>query len=942
MKLKFYAFLFIIFFTINLNAESKLDNIQQAISKKNATWQAAENSISRLSKDEFRKLLGSPIDYIPLNAEEKYIEIPKAESLPASFDWRNNNGNWLTSVKSQGGCGSCWDFSAVSQIEAWWKIHNDMPDSNINLSEQFILSCGSEAGSCEGGWSDQALEFVKNNGIPQESFMPYQANDGVSCSSVSTGWEATSVTIPGWGYITLEEIQVINIKNALMHHPVSANYIVYEDFAYYNGGVYEHTFGEYDGGHAILIVGWENECWICKNSWGSNWGENGYFRIKWKDSNMGTFIPFIYDEMVDDVQLSFSEESIFKELPAGNSSTETISITNNSSSTIDLYTSDSQDPILFHRSTFNAFSGKSWWCGTKEFSGYSNHWLQYLETPLIDLSSASNPELDFMAKWSIELPGGTDAPYDGWDGWNVWISTDDGENYSIINPVSPSYTNNALWAFGHPEQGWNMGTSVKGWSGYSAHWIPVKFDLSSYSGQQVKFRFAFASDMGYSSEDDKTLEGLFLDDIVVTDNESVIFSDNAENDSQMEPSGFGDLPNDWLDIYYNNNRLAAGESMDVQLNFIAPSIAGKYSGEIKFMSNNNNKDLPSIPVELAVGQPNSDLAIGGFNIPSNNINLNFNRPIEIYISNNGKSSQSDLIIKLTDSRGLLDESQTIEVIDPGQTKTLFFEASLLEGQYDATLIASTTIDDDNLSNNIDSIDVTISNLIDTFERFNSFWNFEGYINYSIFNPNNGLYNIYLYEASENSLFFQLPITIENKDYHFEFFAKISDHSTQLVIEFSYDNANWIESDTINISGYDFTKYQIKKNFNQSHNKVWFRLKGKTNDANFIYLDDFSLLTTDATSIDNLDKKLTDFRLNQNYPNPFNPTTVIEYQIPKKSDVSLNIFDITGKLVETLVNENQQTGIYKVNWDASNQPTGIYFYKLMMEDQSKTQKMILMK
>lgn len=86
-----------------------------------------------------------------------------------------------------------------------------------------------------------------------------------------------------------------------------------------------------------------------------------------------------------------------------------------------------------------------------------------------------------------------------------------------------------------------------------------------------------------------------------------------------------------------------------------------------------------------------------------------------------------------------------------------------------------------------------------------------------------------------------------------------------------------------------------------------------------------------------------FSLSQNYPNPFNPTTTIRYQIAKKNaDVKLVVYNILGKEVVTLVNEKESPGYYEVNFDASNLPTGIYFYKLMTDSYSETKKMVLIK
>lgn len=86
----------------------------------------------------------------------------------------------------------------------------------------------------------------------------------------------------------------------------------------------------------------------------------------------------------------------------------------------------------------------------------------------------------------------------------------------------------------------------------------------------------------------------------------------------------------------------------------------------------------------------------------------------------------------------------------------------------------------------------------------------------------------------------------------------------------------------------------------------------------------------------------DFALYQNYPNPFNPATNIQFDIPKESFVSLKVFDIRGKEVKTLVNENRQAGTYYITFDASSLASGVYFYKLSAHDYTKTMKMVLVK
>lgn len=102
-------------------------------------------------------------------------------------------------------------------------------------------------------------------------------------------------------------------------------------------------------------------------------------------------------------------------------------------------------------------------------------------------------------------------------------------------------------------------------------------------------------------------------------------------------------------------------------------------------------------------------------------------------------------------------------------------------------------------------------------------------------------------------------------------------------------------------------------------------------------------TTVITSVKSNPESLTKFVLHANYPNPFNPSTVISYSIPNSGDVSLNVYDILGREIQTLVSEFQNAGTYFVNFDASKLSSGIYFYNLQVgNDFVETKKMLLMR
>ena len=107
-----------------------------------------------------------------------------------------------------------------------------------------------------------------------------------------------------------------------------------------------------------------------------------------------------------------------------------------------------------------------------------------------------------------------------------------------------------------------------------------------------------------------------------------------------------------------------------------------------------------------------------------------------------------------------------------------------------------------------------------------------------------------------------------------------------------------------------------------------------------------ITSIEKSEIDN--ENPSEFLLNQNYPNPFNPSTTIHYKIPLLGEdergglVTLKIYDILGREIETLVNEQEEPGTYEVTWYASDQPSGVYFYRLTAGNYSETKKMILLR
>jgi len=247
---------------------------------------------------------------------------PSIQQTPSSFTWTDNNGDWTTPAKNQGECGSCWSFAALSILESKINIKENNPKLDPDLSEQYVLSCLPSAGSCRGGNTFTALELIKKttssgngcNGVILESCFPYQADDDISCGEKCVMWEEYLVPLTDYGRFdsdgSTEDIQ--RIKTHIINHgPIVASIYASDEFKQW--GMMHHNPTDYYPfsnpvywrNHVVSIVGWHDDAqignggyWICKNSWGSFWGYNGFFNIEYGTQaiDYGSIIWVDYDE----------------------------------------------------------------------------------------------------------------------------------------------------------------------------------------------------------------------------------------------------------------------------------------------------------------------------------------------------------------------------------------------------------------------------------------------------------------------------------------------------------------------------------------------------------------------------------------------------------------------------------------------------------------------
>lgn len=971
---------FVIIFSLpnNATASDELQQIQQAIIDKGARWTAAENWVTRLSPEQRRQLCGAILEP-PDPSMAKLLSIPLIDNLPSMFDWRDNNGNWVTSPKNQGQCGSCWDFSAVGQVESWWKIYNNEVDSMIDLSEQFILSCGN-AGSCDGGQPYLALEFVRTIGIPTESCFEYETDDEIPCSLACDYWQDEAITIPGWGWITLDEDIIENIKSAVYRHPVSAGFTVYTDFYSYAGGVYEYTWGEVEGGHAILIVGWndEEQSWICKNSWGLNWGDHGYFRIKWSNCGMGRYIPFIWDETVGGPAIAISPQRLDLSLTVGDSVDENITIRNISSGNLEFSTMDYAMAVesKFHLDSFNAWDNMSWWSGDAQLRGYDNYWLQYLDTPILDISNTIAPRLELMGYWAVEDSTGAQAPYDGWDGCNIWVSCDGGINFTVVRPESPQYTCQSLWSFGHPDQGWNLGEGIPGWVGKSGGWLPISVDLSPFKSDSVIIRFAFASDGGLCTRDDASLFGFFVDEILIIENSINLFENHGDAIQDMQVIGFSDIhiqQANWITITNGAGIIGPGQSSEVTFTINTRTLQpGKQIGIIYVTANDTTKPLSSLQLNLTLRSPDYDMAIEQVWLPGESIPILFPSQLGAQIKNCGLNDMFDFYVAcniLSGNQMIYGDTTHVATMLSGATQIVRFEPflALATGNLNCIITLFNLTNDYNAYNNIIRSTTTVTNLVDGFETETGFWDYQGgwgiTDRFGAFNGSNAIQvnpgAAYLNNMDATMTFmpgFDLT-AVDNATLKFWTRYATEANKDMCYIEASGDSLNWTKLDSL--TGIAFSTWSQREvgliDFIQAgFEKVWIRFHFISDDETTflgVLIDDIEIYPEGPTDIaqDESNKPIpSEWEMSQNYPNPFNLNTKIEYSVPEPGEVKIIIYNINGEAVRNLLNAHINVGSHFINWDGRDNNgnivgSGIYLYQIQTEGSfSAIKKMILLK
>jgi len=254
-------------------------NMIEAHNAKGESFTMAHNEFSDMTPEEFKSQMNGFRPRVSQNTGATSTHAISGET-PATKDWRDENV--VTPVKNQGQCGSCWAFSTTGSVEAANLVKNggSNTDAKNILSEQELVDCSHEGGNagCQGGLMDNGFQFLIKQGATgddTEGSYPYQAKNGQCRKSNGT---PSNIQVTGFTDVNPTEEDLKNAVGTVgpVSIAIEADQLV---FQFYSSGVIRSGCGD-QLDHGVLLVGYTDDAWIVKNSWGADWGEMGYVRIE--------------------------------------------------------------------------------------------------------------------------------------------------------------------------------------------------------------------------------------------------------------------------------------------------------------------------------------------------------------------------------------------------------------------------------------------------------------------------------------------------------------------------------------------------------------------------------------------------------------------------------------------------------------------------------------
>lgn len=716
----------------------------------------------------------------------------------------------------------------------------------------------------------------------------------------------------------------------------------------------------------------------------------------------------------------------------------------------------------WHLNNWNAYGGTglSWWMADTTLGtagGYDNLWYQVIDSDPINLTGTDAPILTFYHRYKVEPPAGATSPYNGWDGMNVRISTNNGTTWQVLTNPTPAYSNSSLYSFGvsHGE-----GPGIPGWTGTLNTWTQVSFNLTDFRGQTVLIRFAFASDPAYSTNgtlpnNDPSMFGWQVDEIRVADGASQIFYNNG--------TSVGLTPKNNVSIGGNLWHIATGSGLPSGIKFANcnnsgtntynPNMVNSLISDFFYLPDTMSNIFFDFYLRGSFSDPNTFPDVDYFGVfvqvegemgwrYISNITLDpagsnfvysdapttwglfsetYNTGLVDLTPLKGESIRvrftffadgdtpigealqvDDVVvygIPQGGGGGLVAPSGLIGLSGLGFVKLVWNEMNT-GGQQQFIYDSGTFQQGIHLTSGTGEAGALI-NLNETF-TLDTVWIY-GFTNnqftattlriYEVVGPTisttasftkqitiqAGQWN--LIDLTSDNLTYNRPIVVSHEIYQ-NFYVALDPSSAPsqysrvrlgtgawntwaaVAQQNNLTDGEWGIRASANVTGTPVT-YNV---YRKPQGTTNYGSPLKTGLTVSEYFDSTAVTGTlycyvvtavytgnqesdpsnevcGVSPITSVDDELAlplEFALIQNYPNPFNPATVIQYSLAENSFVSLKVYDMLGKEIAVMVNENQNSGRYNITFDASQLSSGVYMYTLTAGEFTSSKKMLLMK
>lgn len=241
-------------------------------------WKASKAWAGDMTLGEARRLVSQKRSEESF-PEEHFGALFEHLTVPATFDarigWPDCVGH---TIRDQGNCAAGWAIAATDVVSDRHCIYNGLTN-RVSLSPEFVLSCNNYGNNCYSENDAYTWKFMYASGNVLDSCFPYTAGNTGAVTACSNSCIVVDYVYSIYSYTSPAAIQTAILDKG----PVQTSMDVYEDFFSYDGGVYYYQYGDYVGIQGVKIIGWGYEdgesYWIAANSWGTDWGEFGFFNI---------------------------------------------------------------------------------------------------------------------------------------------------------------------------------------------------------------------------------------------------------------------------------------------------------------------------------------------------------------------------------------------------------------------------------------------------------------------------------------------------------------------------------------------------------------------------------------------------------------------------------------------------------------------------------------